>query len=119
MKKELLVILLLFITTETLMAKKPLAEITQALSIAKQKINVGGVYFHHRNPTKLYKIISLSINTSKEDEILVNYQSFKNPNDIIWTRPLQDFLSIIQINDVTVPKFNQIILADSAIHSDH
>jgi hypothetical protein len=113
MKKKFLLIISFFTIAETTMAKKPLKEIKEAIVHAEAKISVGGLYFHHRNPTKLYIVLSISVNTANENEIFINYRNSDDSNDVVWSRPFEDFVSMIDLEGTFIPKFTPV---PDAIH---
>jgi hypothetical protein len=44
------------------------------LQQAAKKVQVGGVYFHYKNPDKAYKVLNLAV-TEADDEVCVIYQA--------------------------------------------
>ena len=68
-----------------------------------RKIRPGGYYRHYKN--KPYKVHGV-VRHSETLEELVYYESLY-PNDLgrMWVRPLEMFLSDVEINGVKMPRF--------------
>jgi len=90
------------------MARVALNILLSALSAAQEQIKVGDVYYHYRDPQKIYQIVSLALDTQNEENasILVIYQSLQE-DKAVWSRPLADFLSIVEVEDTTIKKFTK------------
>ena len=92
------------------MAHVALSILTAALLNAQQSIEVGKIYTHYKDPTKQYQVINLAINTQKEDEaeVVVIYKALYLDGDVLWSRPVNNWLEILEINGKKVPRFSKV-----------
>lgn len=85
-------------------AQKPtLEQLQNKLIVARTKVQEGGLYYHYRSPEKLYKVLSLGIDTQSE-EVTVIYQSVDAPYTV-WTRSLDSWLSFVEEDNRKVARF--------------
>ncbi len=68
------------------MAHTSHAEIQKKLEIAKSKVTVGGRYYHWKDTSALYEILSVAI-AEWDEEVVVIYKSVSD--DITWVRKLE------------------------------
>lgn len=54
---------------------------------ALKRVKVGGIYFHHKNPQVLYKVIDIAFQEADES-LCVIYQMVDNPT-LTWVRNLE------------------------------
>ena len=64
-------------------------ELDQTITAAEQ-VEVGGVYFHYKNPENFYIVNSIALIESNQ-EVAVVYQALYG-KEITWIRPLEEFL---------------------------
>lgn len=69
------------------MAHTPYEELEKRKTEALNKVKVGGIYFHHKNPKVLYKVVDLTFQESDES-LCVIYHNVENP-EIIFVRNLE------------------------------
>lgn len=89
------------------MAKRDLTLIKEDLITAQQEVVIGGYYYHHRKPEVVYKVLSVSVDVENEERLLVNYQVANSADEVVWARPLKDFLSFVEVNGTHIPKFTE------------
>ena len=63
----------------------------ERLKTAQKSIKEKGIYYHHKNPKKLYRILHLAIDEST-DTVSVVYQALYGKK-IIFIRSLDSFLT--------------------------
>lgn len=86
------------------MGHKTQEELLQDLEKARKKIVVGGYYAHYKHPgEKRYQVVDVAIYEATE-EICVIYKSL-NMEGEIWIRTLENFLSEVEFEGKTVPRF--------------
>ena len=92
------------------MAKVALSILTAALLNAQQNIEIGQKYFHYKDSKKQYEFVGLAINTQKEEEaeIVVIYKALYLDEEILWSRPINDWLEMLEINGKKVQRFYKI-----------
>lgn len=76
------------------------------LDIAKNSIEVGGIYSHYKNPDKHYKIKDLGI-IEETEEVCVIYQANYGEN-LIFVRPLSVWLENVEYEGNLVPRFKKV-----------
>jgi len=81
-------------------------ELHSKLTAAAQQVSVGGSYAHYKNPHQLYTVLQLAI-TEWNDELCVIYQAQYDP-ELIFVRPLDSWLDVVEWQGVTVPRFTKI-----------
>ncbi len=74
--------------------------------MAGQKVKVGGLYCHYKNPDQAYKVIHLAV-TEWNDRICVIYQA-QYGEKLIFVRPLNSWLKRNRWNGHIVDKFTLI-----------
>lgn len=90
------------------MSHKPASALEQALSNAQLQVEVGARYFHYKNPTQEYVVVSLVIIEATE-EVGVCYQADYEPiRGIIFMRPLSDFLATVTNGGTVTSRFTKI-----------
>jgi hypothetical protein len=67
---------------------------------------VGYNYNHYKNPNKIYKILDIGIDTNTDKPVII-YTDI-NDSTIIWTRPVEQWNQLIQIDEnISVPRFQK------------
>lgn len=90
------------------MAHTPYSKLAEKLQEAKKKVKVGGIYFHHKNPDVLYKVIDLAFQESDES-LCVVYHNLEN-SEIIFVRNLEGekgFLTPERVNEKEIKRFEE------------
>jgi hypothetical protein len=82
------------------------AKLHTELEKARRKAIIGGVYSHYKYPENTYKVINLGFIESTDD-ICVIYQAIYN-QELIFVRPLNDWLEILEWNGEKVARFSRI-----------
>ena len=90
------------------MAKAELVILLAVLSAAHKQVKKGDIYFHYKDPKKLYKVLELALNTQDEEQatVVVIYQSLEE-DQAVWSRPLNDWLSEVEKNNKNIKKFTK------------
>lgn len=76
------------------MAHKTQEKLSQQVNSALEKIKVGQLYYHYKNPNHLYILEFVGCLESSE-EVCVGYRSLYGKG-ILWIRSLENFLSKTQ-----------------------
>ncbi|MFT6765919.1 MAG: hypothetical protein ACJAZS_000813 [Alteromonas naphthalenivorans] len=100
-------ILCTLLITGNLMAKRNITEIVTSLEQAQQTLKPGQKYYHYKTPDRIYTIESLSVSHDK-NQILVNYATEYDGKKILWARVLEDFLSLVNVDEKEIKKFERI-----------
>ncbi|MDB6080751.1 MAG: hypothetical protein JWO53_23 [Chlamydiia bacterium] len=73
------------------------------LQAAKEKVHVGKKYTHYKSPDKPYLILQIALLEATEEPCVV-YQALYG-DELIWVRPLESFLGVVDHAGKTVPRF--------------
>lgn len=76
------------------------------LSEAAEKVAVGGVYYHYKNPQLLYKVLRLAV-TEADDSVCVVYEA-QYGDRLVFVRPLSSWLDEVTLNGKTVSRFTVV-----------
>ncbi len=85
---------------------KEYSVLNKELASAKAKVTVGANYRHHKDPSKLYKVIDYGFLESN-DELHVIYQA-QYGEGIIFLRPLTSWLEQVEWEGQTTPRFVEV-----------
>ena len=77
------------------------------LLLKNDDIEVGGIYYHYRNPTIYYQVLMIAINEATETPVVV-YQALYGKK-IIWTRKISIWNQLVEHNGVLVKRFTKKI----------
>lgn len=83
-----------------------LASLKSELVRLGQTVRVGDEYAHYAHPGRRYRIISIGVLEASQ-ELCVIYQAISKP-DLVWVRPVANFLEEIQTPAGKVPRFSKI-----------
>ena len=72
---------------------------------ARKKVDVGGIYYHYKNPDKLYVVEFIGLLEATE-EICVAYRALYGKG-ILWIRTLKDFIAKVETKDDKVARFSR------------
>lgn len=81
-------------------------ELKKELEDAKEKINVGSLYWHHKSRDKVYKVVGLGFLESN-DELCVIYQA-EYGEHLTFLRPLSVWIEKVEWEGKIVPRFTKI-----------
>lgn len=73
---------------------------------ALRRIKIGQLYYHYKNPKKLYVIEFIGLLEERE-EICVGYRALYGPG-LLWVRDLANFLTKVDVEGKKINRFNQI-----------
>lgn len=82
---------------------RPEKELSGELAAARQKVNVGSLYYHYKNPEQAYKVVSVAI-TEWDDKICVIYQA-QYGEKLTFVRPLESWLEEVEWGGKMVSRF--------------
>lgn len=86
---------------------KDTAKLENILETLKNQIPVSAQYFHYKNPSQSYTIISHGIIEATEEPAVV-YQA-EYGDKTTWIRPASIFLEKVEYEGKKVPRFTRII----------
>lgn len=90
------------------MAHIPAAELFQMIEDAKQKVSVGGTYYHYKHPDQHYTLVDAII-IEATDEIGVLYRAEYEPlKGITFMRPIEGFLAEVDVDGKKKARFTLI-----------
>lgn len=84
-----------FIQSLTIM-RKSIFELIRILTHLKFDINVGGKYYHYKDPSKIYKVINVGILEQDETPCVI-YKS--KDNGIVWVRSAESWQERVETAD--------------------
>lgn len=84
----------------TQIPKKSLKKIEDELQAAKENVQPGQKYFHHKNQETCYTITDISTNVHTQ-ELMVHYTDGTHS----WSRDYKDFTSTVEKDGEEIPKF--------------
>lgn len=92
------------------MTKIALSILMAAFLNAKKSIEIGKIYAHYKNPHQQYQVVSLAIDTQnkKNAEVVVIYKSLYLNEELLWSRPVKNWLDIVETNGKNIPRFSKI-----------
>ncbi len=82
-------------------------ELIDRISAVQELVEVGGVYFHYKNPLLHYKVLALGLQESDE-AVCVVYQSLYG-DSLIWVRNSDSWLEKIANNGKMVSRFEKLL----------
>lgn len=100
-----IVFFLIICFMDTTMAHMTLEQLEQKRNEARKYIEIGALYYHYRDNTKLYKIIDLGIQEATED-VCVIYQSQYGEN-LVWVRNLDSWQELVEVNGKKIARFQK------------
>ena len=80
-------------------------ELQKRLAAARAKIDVDVRYYHYKNPQKYYHIVAIGMIEATETPAVI-YQA-EYGEKIIWVRPIENFLAMVEHNGKMVRRFNK------------
>ncbi len=88
------------------MSKPTQEELNKKLEELKNRVEVGGLYSHYRNPDNHYKILAVGFIEATEEPCVI-YQALYGEN-LTWVRTADEFLSEVEFEGKTVPRFRPV-----------
>jgi hypothetical protein len=76
------------------------------LEEAANKVNVGGLYYHYKNPIQSYKVLNLAL-IEEDDSICVIYEA-QYDDKLVFVRPLKGWLDKVNWQNKTLDRFTLI-----------
>ena len=84
----------------------PIEELKERLDIAKEKVEVGSIYFHYKSPDMHYRVTDVAIFEEDEEPCIV-YQSLHDHN-LVWVRKISSWTSMVEYEGRQVSRFQKI-----------
>ena len=81
-------------------------ELKRRLGDAKSKIETGAKYCHYKNPDQYYHIVAVGMIEETETPAVI-YRAEYGDN-IVWVRPVENFLSKVKHNGKIVDRFQHV-----------
>lgn len=71
----------------------------------EQNIEVGGLYYHYKNPNVAYHVIAIGVQEADE-QLCVIYQN--RETNCIWVRNVSSWFEKVQLNGNVISRFKKI-----------
>jgi hypothetical protein len=69
------------------------------------KIQIGGLYVHFKDPTKRYVVLGVGKHSADDADTVVYWALYPNPLSRLWFRPPPEFLGYVERDGYTGPRF--------------
>ncbi len=89
------------------MAHKSHEALQSELDAAREKVEVGALYYHFRHPDQFYVLAALGFIEATE-EVAVCYRALYG-NGFLWIRPISVFLEEVDVDGRRVPRFSKVL----------
>lgn len=70
-----------------------------------------GIYVHYKSADKRYEVLGVAMNTETHEKYVV-YRPLYESDDVInpdfWVRPYEMFVSNVEVDGGTVPRFKRV-----------
>ena len=73
---------------------------------AREKIEIGGIYYHYKDPNKKYIVLQIALLENSQNVAIV-YQA-EYGDKIIWIREIDNFLQVVEINGKKQQRFTLV-----------
>lgn len=83
-------------------------ELQKRLAEARKLVEIGGKYYHYKNPDKFYTVMNVAIIEATEEPAVIYKPDYEGYEGIQWIRPLSEFISENEINGQKVRKFTLV-----------
>ena len=83
-----------------------LESLNKKISSAKNKVEVGGIYFHYKNPDQHYVVESIGF-IEESEEVCVVYRALYDEG-LVWVRTLANFTQILNSKNSKIPRFQKV-----------
>lgn len=80
----------------------PSKDLTSQINKAKKLVEVGGIYYHYKNPEKFYVVESVGF-IENTQEVCVVYRALYDTG-LVWVRTLTNFLEKVEDR----PRFSKV-----------
>ena len=77
--------------------------IESKLNEAASLVQVGGTYFHFKDPNNLYKVLGICLSADSLDQMVI-YQALYGVHGV-WVRPISQWLEEVELGDKKVQRF--------------
>ncbi len=71
------------------------------------RLQEGELYVHYKKPDQQYRIIGIGKSTETEEEFVI-YQPLYTDDPKYWIRPLEMFISEVEIEGIKKPRFTKV-----------
>lgn len=80
----------------------------KALEDAKKRVEVGGTYYHFKNPSDYYTVVDVGI-IEETEEVCVMYEAqYDELKGIRWVRTLENFLEEVERDGKKYQRFTKV-----------
>ena len=84
---------------------KTLEELQGLIDEAKEKVEIGGIYFHYKSPDKHYRVTDVVIFEETEEPAVV-YQALYGTN-MTWVRKISSWIEEVEVEGGKAPRFQK------------
>ena len=69
-----------------------------------------GIYYHYKAPEKKYEVLGEGIDSETLEKVVLYKALYDSEfgEGVIWIRPLKNFLSTVEVDGKTIPRFTKI-----------
>ncbi|MFA6463575.1 MAG: DUF1653 domain-containing protein [Candidatus Paceibacterota bacterium] len=72
------------------------------------KVVVGGIYSHYKNPSNTYKVIDIAKNSTDLSDMVIYEAQYENTLAKLWVRPIEEFCGEVIVEGKKVKRFEKI-----------
>ncbi len=90
------------------MAHKTSVELFALISDAKEKVKVGGIYFHYKHPEQLYTLMDVIIIEETDTAGVLYRAEYDELKGIVFMRPIEGFLAQVEVEGKLVNRFTLV-----------
>lgn len=90
------------------MSHRTALELKSLLQEAETLVQIGGRYFHYKNPDKFYTVLDLVIIEATEEVGVVYRADYEELEGVKFVRPIGEFLGQVMVEGKTFSRFNRL-----------
>lgn len=82
-------------------------ELIEKVQSIKEKVEVGGKYYHYKTKDHFYTVLNVGLLEASEEPCVVYQTSL--PSQLIWVRSMSDWLAEVETEKGMVLRFQKVI----------
>ena len=90
------------------MDHKSVQDLWQMVNDAKQKVKVGGTYYHYKHSDRFYTLMDVIIIEATESIGVLYRAEYDDLKGIVFMRPLENFLEQVDVNGSLINRFTLV-----------
>jgi hypothetical protein len=91
------------------MAHKTAVDLHEIINNAKTQVQVGGTYYHYKNPDKFYTLVDVILIEATEEAGVLYRAEYDEAKGIVFMRPITDFLAEVEVDGQMRPRFTLVV----------